>query len=318
MKVLVTDEDRDVFVSRLVEAMQEAGAEVVSGKYDKADVCLHNGAVRFKSYCRKNIIRLGEPHINTSECKKGMNDALRKSVSCCDGAVYQSYFGKLAHERMVGPVTMPVSVIYNGATPDPATREREPLYVCVARKWEPRHRLTDILEAFHQCAELGHIEGATLAIVGDTAGYEKGWVDNPRMSFVGTVKHPSRYYKRATAVICVPWVGVCPNVVVEALACGARVICTDQGGAPELVRDTDALVIGDAPFRFKPMRMSRPPRLDRLALATAIKMVWPQHCGRREAVACPDVVNIAHAFIRYLRFFEGILGEERGGTVCVS
>ena len=51
-------------------------------------------------------------------------------------------------------------------------------------------------------------------------------------------------WMRAADVFCLPsYSEGCPNVVVEALACGRPVVSTEVGGVPELVNESNGILV---------------------------------------------------------------------------
>jgi teichuronic acid biosynthesis glycosyltransferase TuaC len=129
--------------------------------------------------------------------------------------------------------------------------------------------LGELLEAFGRLSKSR--PQLQLAIVGqgpyrDTLGRRVAMA-----GMEGRVKLPGRcdaagiaQWMRAADLFCLPsYSEGCPNVVVEALACGRPVVATHVGGIPELVKETCGLLV--------------PPRdvtALRVALDTALTRLW--------------------------------------------
>jgi len=97
-------------------------------------------------------------------------------------------------------------------------------------------------------AALAQVSDATLLIVGD--GPEEGHLRqlannlgvSGRIRFLGAIRHTGlcEYYNAADAAILASSREGMPNVVLEALACGTRVIATGVDGTPELITSPEA------------------------------------------------------------------------------
>lgn len=111
-------------------------------------------------------------------------------------------------------------------------------------------------------------------------------------------------WMRAADVFCLPsYSEGCPNVVVEALACGVPVVATDVGGTPELVRDSSAGILvppqnADAIRRALSDALSR--TWDRDLIARAYSRNWAE-AARETLAVCRRVVDPARAENSLLR-----------------
>ena len=102
-----------------------------------------------------------------------------------------------------------------------------------------------LIDAFGGLLQLR--DDTLLVLLGDGSFYkklrEKAEVFNmeSRVIFAGRIKHDAmRYYMNASDVFCLPSRSEgCPNVVLEAMACGKPVVATKVGGIPELVSDSN-------------------------------------------------------------------------------
>ena len=68
-------------------------------------------------------------------------------------------------------------------------------------------------------------------------------------------------YKASTNFLHLGWLDNCPNVVIDARACGCHIICTNSGGTPE-VAGPEATIIEHEPWDFTPVELYNPPALD--------------------------------------------------------
>jgi glycosyltransferase involved in cell wall biosynthesis len=59
------------------------------------------------------------------------------------------------------------------------------------------------------------------------------------------------------------FIDICPNTVIEGLACGLNVLCTNLGGTPELVKDNGVILDVDEFWKTKYLKKSMAD-LDRL------------------------------------------------------
>lgn len=57
------------------------------------------------------------------------------------------------------------------------------------------------------------------------------------------------------------WLDHCPNVVVDAVACGCTVICSSAGGTKE-VAGNDAIIIKEDDWDYRPVELYKPPTMD--------------------------------------------------------
>jgi glycosyltransferase involved in cell wall biosynthesis len=103
------------------------------------------------------------------------------------------------------------------------------------------------------------------------------------------------------------WLDNCPNTVLEALACGVPVICTNQGGTHELIEKTKGglIVEADVPFHFKPVDLYHPPVPDQNALVRAVVTMVERH---KEFAAAIDrtAIDIDIVAQRYVDFAEKV------------
>jgi glycosyltransferase involved in cell wall biosynthesis len=124
---------------------------------------------------------------------------------------------------------------------EPGDRRRWLLYV--GRLEEPKGVL-DLLEAFAALA--ARRTDVRLAVVG--GGSARGSLENAarslgdRLLVAGPrpLAEVPRWMAASHALVLPSWAEGTPNVVLEALACGRRVVATSVGGIPDLLQDPEA------------------------------------------------------------------------------
>lgn len=288
------------FLERLIVALKELGCEVTNNPNEPVDVALHLGKIHYKSNARKNVLRLGPAHVNSSQDYKKLNDVKWDSVKKADGIVYQSIFSKHVCHRFIGTPACPEKIINNGANIDyyktlnPYPTKYKINFLASTRKWIPQKRLPYIVKAFR----LANIPDCALWIAGDTLGYNKKvkgvkYLGHCEDDIVGSL------LKMATAMIHVTYLDAAPNSVVEALCAGCPVICTNQGGTHEYAK---AFVIEDKRYRMKPIDLESPPKLD------VKKLIWWMTKFATETYRpepCEEY-NIKNIALKYLNFFKEI------------
>jgi len=294
------------FAQRLVKVWREIGVDVTTDSRIKADIALHIGRMNYKSKARKHVLRVGPANIDTNMNWKKINREKAASVKAADAIVYQSKYSRKIYHNLVCRPDKPEIVIFNGA--DPRDYEVEPLiktdpervsFLASTRVWLKQKRLKQIIRAFLEA----EIPKSTLYVCGDTLGYDKKYGHHGNIIFEGNVKDDmiAVYYRTCHAMIHLTWVDACPNSVVEAQVAGLPVIHTDQGGTKEIVKC--GCEIKDKPFKYKPVDLNKPPKIDRKELISAMRKIIDSK------VLCD---NVEHLYIQniarqYLNFFKKLL-----------
>ena len=95
------------------------------------------------------------------------------------------------------------------------------------------------------------------------AGKAPKRINHPRIFYLGEVDQAVLYrvYKTSDYFIHLAWLDHCPNVVVDARACGCKIVCSSSGGTKEIA-GPDAIVIDEGEWNFEPVRLYEPPEMD--------------------------------------------------------
>jgi glycosyltransferase involved in cell wall biosynthesis len=123
-----------------------------------------------------------------------------------------------------------------------------------ASSWRPHKRLNDNIRYF-----LEHSGENDCLIV---AGEVENPVAQDRVYYVGNLDIYTliSLYKKSDYFIHLAFLDHCPNVVVDAAACGCKIICSSSGGTKEVA--IGATLIEEDEWNFKPLKLYDPPELD--------------------------------------------------------
>jgi len=202
-----------------------------------------------------------------------LNDRLRTVLRRADHVVYQSEFCKAAADRFLGPSQGGWEVLHNAVDTTEFTPADEPppgplMLLLGGDQFQP-YRLGTALRTIALLPEV------RLLVTG--ALIEDGHALAEQLGVAGRVLFTGRYaqrdapavYRRAHALLHPKVNDPCPNVVLEALACGLPVVHSESGGTPELVGDAGVGVGSDTTWE-----QDVPP--DPELLATAVEHVLGQ------------------------------------------
>ena len=287
------------FVSRLIPALKKIGVDTVNDM-SPVDIDIQLGKHVYEPVsCKKSIVRMGPAHVDKSKDYKALNKRKSRAVGKADGVIYQSEFSKKMCDKFLGKATGLTDIIYNGANPEDYMVKKVSVpdsvnFLASTRTWTKQKRLKDIVKSF----ELANITGSCLYVAGAVKKEYKA--DN--VNYLGPLddRQIARWLRTCNTLISIVYLDACPNSVVEALNAGCNVVCTDMGGTHELA---PSLVVKDTPWDFKPIDLNKPPKVNREALAEALR----HSTVKREFPT--ELVHIDNVALRYKAFFERVLGE---------
>jgi glycosyltransferase involved in cell wall biosynthesis len=248
------------FAKKLVKYMPVHGC---SFNYNiPADVNLCFIESNKTKYKNKMFLRLDGIYFNTTQDYNKLNKNIKRTYELSDGVIFQSDFNKNLIFKYFGEHSN-FKVIRNGA--DVATIKDTPLLNfqryenlwCCAASWRPHKRLNENIRYFLQFS--GQNDG--LFVAGDVPREEM--VFHERIHYVGNLSHKQliSLYKRSNFLIHLAWLDHCPNVVIDARACGCKIICSTSGGTKEIA-GLDAILIEEEEWNYSPLNLYSPPSLD--------------------------------------------------------
>jgi phosphatidylinositol alpha-mannosyltransferase len=112
-------------------------------------------------------------------------------------------------------------------------------YILFLGRLDPRNGLSELIKAFDLVAE--RMPDARLIVVGDgplRSHYRRQAADNPAIRFEGAVKDErGSYYANCTVYACPTTKASFGITLLEAMACGAPIVCSNIEGFTDVVRD---------------------------------------------------------------------------------
>ncbi|MCH7800412.1 MAG: glycosyltransferase family 4 protein [Chloroflexi bacterium] len=236
-----------------------------------------------------------------------LNYRIQKDLALADFVIYQSEFSKECADRYLYKRRDDYAVIMNGVDLDhftlgpPEQRKRRLLSMGNIRH---EYMLGTVLPVFKGLWARHDLE---LLIVGSLDAINGEILDtfrreNPNLSdriiVTGPVANddlPSYIHK--SDVLVHPRLGdACPNVIVEAMACGVPVVCGAWGGAAELVGEAGA-VVSVGPWEYGD------DYVESLTCATAVVLEDLEHyrsLARKRAESEFDIRQVAIRYIDHL------------------
>jgi len=286
------------FISRLAAELRRQGHKTVHRPDYAHDVYLDYNAFRWKTD-RPKVLRLNGVYINKDYPSGNANKGIRHECKKADGLIYQSEFCKRMNLKYTSHgLDKPSQVIFNGApilqkAPQLATQYKHTFVACA--RWRPHKRLSTILSAFVEA----NIPSSELVVMGKFKPR-----DVPNVKWLGKVEDivVEMFMANATASLHLAYLDWAPNSVVESLAAGCPVICTDSGGTKEVVLEGCGKVLEiDKAYDGGMVSLRNPPKIDHVPVAKAMKesLGWPRVENNQHV----NIENVAEQYVAFMRKF---------------
>lgn len=227
------------FFQRLIDAINENEyAKIVGTGNLLKDISLYSSVanrINFGQY----VVRIDGIYFDRNQTY-GNNDALNKgifkTIGSAKGVIFQSNFSKNLVEAHFGRINIPKVIIINGAPLRKVKpkKNKKKIIVCSAN-WRAHKRLSSIINVVSSLKDKLDCE---LLVLGNVGSFVKPTHDF--VTFIGNIDKKSvfQYLERADLFLHLAWLDPCPNSVVEAISCGVPVVCSNEGGTPEIVNRT--------------------------------------------------------------------------------
>ena len=245
--------------------------------------------------------------------KKEANETFLNGARKSRGVIFQSEFSKKLFEKVLGYVPTVQTVIHNGTDLNVFKRgndhhirrqlgiEDDAFVFITSAKWRAHKRLPAILESFVNFRAKHHIP-THLIVLGD---YEDLGMEN--VHFLQKVPNAELplYFNAAQVYLFYSWLDPCPNSVVEAISAGLPVVCTNQGGTPELVRMSNGGIIveADDEFPYTEINLYNPPRPDMDKIGVALEEIYTHYDSYQQNIN-REVFDIHLVAAQYLQFIK--------------
>jgi glycosyltransferase involved in cell wall biosynthesis len=198
------------------------------------------------------------------------NRNIIETYNTADAVIFQSIHGVRQVTSWFGwpQQAKLTTVVHNGAELGP-TNEVHPLvqklrsqvdtmFVCAAT-WHRQKRLRETIELFFHLRTT-QFPSSCLVVLGGQVDHK---VEDPGVAYLGDLDHDfcRQIYSVSDWMLHLCWGDNCPNVVVEALTQGCRVLCTDVGGTKELVGPYGYIYREPVTYDYSPNDYLNPPPL---------------------------------------------------------
>lgn len=251
------------FGLKLARSLTQIGHSIV-GENPDVRLTFINGSNTF----RPNVLRLDGIYFNSEQDWQRMNAPIKASYNFANAVIVQSEFNKRLTEKYFG-VRDGIHVIHNGTDTSfidkiPAAVlgggiPRENVWMC-ASAWRPHKRLSDNIRLF---LELSGKDDVLLVAGKDAQNHTGSNPNDSRVKFIGDLDWESMIacMKASSKFIHLSWLDHCPNVVVDANACGCTVFCSSSGGTQE-VAGKSAVIIKEDEWDMSPTKLYNPPKIN--------------------------------------------------------
>lgn len=245
-----------------------------------------------------NILRLDGLYFdteNTVDDTDKLNTPIKRAYDEFDKIIFQSEFSQKMFLKHFGPTTHPHRIIYNGVPKSfspvgPKYNYPFEKTLLCSGKWRTHKRLKAIIDGFRELKNIG------LAILGEDVSIDT----QENILVLGHISHQQLpfYLRGADAFIHLSWLDWCPNVVVEALACGLPVLCSHNGGTKELVRDSGIILELEDKYDFERVPLYKPPMPDPKLVARGMSEVLEWNKPIKRPDLCMD--HVAGQYVDFI------------------
>lgn len=254
------------FRARLIDSLNKIeDIKVITDEQKKFDIGIE--------FIRKNS-KYSQPYIlRASSCyylykhKLWNNKPIFKSIKKSVHTIFQSNYAYKLCDKVLsltdrGAISSGHSIIYNGVDIDhiDSIKPKEGIelgsLVSCAR-WDSNKRPLSMIKGFLEANTKRHlyiIGGEGVSIWGRELG--KQYRKNKYIHFLGEKSNDETIsiMKACDYQLHIAFIDICPNVVLEGMACGLNVLCTNLGGTPEIVGKNGVILDIDKQWKGKYLR----------------------------------------------------------------
>ncbi|MAG77243.1 MAG: hypothetical protein CL811_10855 [Colwelliaceae bacterium] len=195
-----------------------------------------------------------------------MNKNIMRTYVAAKGVVFQTEFNKNLIFNWFGPhenytiINNGSDLTYINSIQDfsrwDSLRQYEKVWSCMSH-WHSFKRLDENIDYFlKNCGK-----DDVLVVAGK--GYSET-KKHPQIKYVGelSTEEMISLFKKTDYFVHLAYLDHCPNVVIDARACGCKIICSDSGGTKEIAGKDAILIKEDFIWDYKFIETGRPPFLN--------------------------------------------------------
>lgn len=292
------------FATHLTPALQRKGCKI-SNDFINQDIQL-SFIRRIEKTKLPMVQRLDGIHFNSRFNYTFSNAKIKDTYKNANHVIFQSIFCKKVVTNFFGAKESN-SIIYNGTNLDKINGIKPRVlpdiklgsnWICASRwKNRPNKRLWENISYF-----LAHKRVDDRLFIAGEASFEEEkklkLYKKDNIVYLGAIDWSTliSLCKICEYFIHLAIVDPCPNVVVDAVACGCKIVCSDLGGTNEIVGN-GSIIIKDMDWDYKtPFDYKNPPKLN----YQNVEIVKNK----------PDMefININNTANDYIKVFEKVLG----------
>ena len=305
-----------IFMRRLREEVRNQELALSTYFFNPlADILICSNAVRnpwHKPYLMRldGIVfdsALGDEEINRR------NSPIFRGIDGAVGLIFQADFCKrlISNHYEWGEIkntVIPNGVDLNVFNPEgPNMRQKlglsiDDLVFISSAKWRAHKRLDSILSSFDAYCRKYEVK-AHLLVLGQIDSQPLGATEN--VHFIGHVEEVQlpKWYRTADVCLFFSWLDHCPNTVIEAIATGLPVLCTNLGGTRELIERANAGLVAevDQEYKMGKIELYRPPIPDQEVLLNSMATIVQNKDAFRNSMH-RDKVGISAVAKQYVEF----------------
>ena len=286
-----------VFRHRIADALNRIEDISVTRDEKSAKFDVELSVIRFLNHHHKpNVLRVDGCYYTKNDLRG--NNSLVHAMHHANYVIFQSGFSKAMCRSILKINPKPRRVIRNGIDFNFIDRIKKNKHVIpgsfvASSLWRDNKRPNSLAQGFLESGVDKH-----LYVIG--TGFDKRWNSHPRIHVLGkkTVEESISIMKRCKYLLHLCYIDSCPNVVIEALSCGLNVMCTNLGGAPEII-GKHGFVLDVDRWDFKPKNPERIDKLPPRFVAAGIhELLKVKHKDRDPEL---DISHVAEKYAEVIR-----------------
>ena len=132
--------------------------------------------------------------------------------------------------------------------------------------WRPHKRLNSTIDVFKHLDR----DDVELVVIGTNDVY-----DDSSIKYVGKLSNTEipKYLGSSDLYLFLSWLDNCPNSVIESIVSNVPVICTNEGGTHEIVKNNGIVVNNDPEYDLNPCYLYSPPGIYLEHIVNAVNTV---------------------------------------------